>query len=249
MEDIRRPYRGQRRDYALPANRQPNINSTDLRPPTPAQPAHQPQHHSHPAAHHAATTAQPAYHPPAYHPQPHHHQPQPHAQYPVPHHTRQRRLSLSLSWPVIAAIILALIALVGGFMLLKPKTKPTVTPTQLAAQASFSFYYPAPPPTGYVYDKQISTFENGQAYYLLANGKKHIIVHEQAANTNQLDLSILATPKTFTTSSGQAAVGVTAGEASGILLTSSTLVDLNSTGSVPQSDIEAVINNLRILQK
>jgi hypothetical protein len=133
MDEIRRPYRGERRNYALPQDRPAEPNLTDLRT-APPQPVHQaPAHHQPVQAGTYAPTPvnQPAYH----HPQPHH-QPAA-AAHPAPHpaHHRKKTRRISLSLPIITAAVLAIVAVAGGFYLLKPKPKPTVTPTQLAATA------------------------------------------------------------------------------------------------------------------
>jgi hypothetical protein len=247
MDEIRRPYRGERRNYALPQDRPAEPNLTDLRT-APPQPVHQAPAHHQPAQ--AGTYAptpvnQPAYH----HPQPHH-QPAA-AAHPAPHpaHHRKKTRRISLSLPIITAAVLAIVAVAGGFYLLKPKAKPTVTPTQLASKSSFSFYYPSPLPGGYSYNQEISTFQGGQAYYMLANSKKHMIIHEQAAKSNSLDLTSITNPKTLDSSAGRAAIGTTAGQASAVVLANSTLITIDSTGSVPQADIVAVINNLRVLPR
>jgi len=237
MDDIRRPYRGQRGDYALPAQRphqpappahQLRPHVTDLRPAPAVQAAPQPAvtHHIHQAPHHShAQTHQPHHHPA------------------VPHPRKKAHRPALL--PVAGVILLAIAAAIGGYLLLKPHKAATFTPASLAKQASFTFYYPQPLPAGYSYVNAINTFTEGQAYYMLARGSRHIIIKEQAANSQTLDLSSLSQPSTLTTSAGKAATGTNSGQPAGLLLTSTTLVTLNSTGQVTPADISAVINSLK----
>jgi hypothetical protein len=247
MDDIRRPYRGERRDYALPTPAHPSRpNAEPVRPaapqPLPHHP-HQPYHQPH--------------HQPTHHPQPAHHQPQPYPQtmprqHPAPAAApirHKRRLKLGLNLPVIIATVLAAAAVLGGYMLLKPAKPVNSTPAQLAQKASFSFYYPQPLPAGYSYIQTINTFQDGQAYYMLGNGRRHLIIRERQSASKNLDLSSLEKPQTFMVTGGKAAIGTTAGEASGMVLAGSTLISINSTGNVPPDDIQAVIYNFKTIAR
>lgn len=244
MDDIRRPYRGERRDYAIPAHRQAPV--TDLRPAAPPAPNPRPPqpiqaqsvppapapHHAHHQTHQAHHAQQPAY--------------QVHRQ-PAPQHLKKTRRVALL--PVVAVLILAAAASFGGYLLLKPHKTATFTPASLAKQAGFPFYYPQPLPAGYSYVDTINTFEAGQAYYMIARGSRHIIIKEQASSSQSLDLSSLSQPATFTSAAGKAATGTNSGQPAGLLLTNSTLITLNSTGQVSPADISSVINNLKPMAK
>jgi hypothetical protein len=273
MDDIRRPYEGQRRNYALP-NSQPSQPParpqtqpvTDLRqippqpqattPPQPQTPLATPQQ---PAQQYAAPPAQPT---------------QPVAQpvysndstafnvgsdylptatpYSAPRPAIQNKSSkFHLSLPIVAAIALVIVLAVAGFLLLKPKkaSKPSISPTQLAQKASFSFFYPNPLPTGYTYIPTLNAFQDGQAYYMLGNGKKHMVVHEQAATSTKLDISSLTNPTPLQTESGKAAIGTIAGGPAAVALDGSTFITVNTTGSVPPSDLETMLNSLKVVSR
>lgn len=232
MDDIRRPYRGERRDYALPTNR-----------PAPATPQpHHPSHHPQPV-HHTPTipVARPDYQPPV-------HQPAHHAQ-PVAHHkpTRRRVPRVGLNKSVILATVLAGAAVFGGYLLLKPDKTTVFTPAILAQRSGFSFYYPSPLPAGYSYVNNINAFQDGQAYYMLGNGDKHIVVHEQASHSSKLDTKSLSNPVSYEAAGGQAALGSVTGQPAGLVLTGSTLITINTTGKVAPADVAAVINHLRLV--
>lgn len=245
MDDIRRPYRGERRDYALPQHR-PSPPS-DLRPARPAPSPVPRVHHPAPDSHNHQPPQPAVHHTPPIHSRPvQHHTPQ---HQPIRHtaaRAKRRRLpKLSLNKPVVLATILAGAAIFGGYLLLKPDKQKVFTPASLAKQSSFSFYYPSPLPAGYAYVNNINTFQDGQAYYMLGKGNKHIIVHEQSASGSKLDTSSLSDPVNFTAAGGQAALGNVAGQPSGLVLTGSTFITLNTTGGVSPADLAALVNNLK----
>jgi hypothetical protein len=138
-------------------------------------------------------------------------------------------------------------AILGGWLMLKPDKVKTFTPASLAKQAGFDFYYPSPLPAGYSYVNNINTFQGGQAYYMLGSGSKHIIVHEQPSGGSSLNLATLSNPVTFQAAGGKAAIGNVTGQPAGLVLTGSTLITLNTTGTVAPADLAAAINNLKLV--
>jgi hypothetical protein len=176
--------------------------------------------------------------------------PQPAQHQPAPSHTPAAKKSrISFKPAIIVAVLLALAAAAGGYYLLKPKEKPSITPTQLAQKSSFSFYYPKPLPAGYSYVDDINTFEGGQAYYMIGKGRKHMIIHEQQSSSSKLNLKDLTKPTTLKPSTGLAAIGTTAGQTSGAALINGTLININTTGSVPLTDVTDAIMNLKVLPR
>jgi hypothetical protein len=147
------------------------------------------------------------------------------------------------------ATVLAGAAVFGGYLMLKPDKQKVFTPASLAKQAGFSFYYPSPLPNGYSYVNNINAFQDGEAYYMLGNGNKHIIVHEQSASSKKLDTKSLTTPVTFNAAGGQAALGNVAGQPAGLVLTGPTLVTINSTGDVTPADVAALVDNLHLVNR
>jgi hypothetical protein len=145
------------------------------------------------------------------------------------------------------AAVLAVAAVFGGWLMLKPDKVKTFTPASLAKQAGFGFYYPSPLPSGYSYVNNINTFQGGQAYYMLGSGSKHIIVHEQPSSGSSLNLATLSNPVTFQAAGGKAAIGNVTGQPAGLVLTGSTLITFNTTGTVAPADLAAAINNLKLV--
>ena len=137
----------------------------------------------------------------------------------------------------------------GGYLLLKPDKAKTFTSASLAKQAGFGFYYPSPLPAGYSYVNNFNAFQDGQAYYMLGSGNKHIIVREQPSHGSTLKLSSLTNPITFQAAGGKAAAGDVTGQPAGLVLAGSTLISLNSTGAVKPAELTAVINNLKLVNR
>lgn len=150
---------------------------------------------------------------------------------------------------MVAVVIFVAAAIFGGYLLLKPNKAKVFTPASLAKQASFGFYYPSPLPSGYSYISDLNTFQDGQAYYMLGSGSKHIIIREQAASGSSLKLDGLSNPVSFPAAGGKAAIGSVSGQPGGTVLTGSTLITLNSTGAATAADIAAAINSLKPLNR
>jgi hypothetical protein len=249
MDDFRRRYDVPRRDYGMPAAAptQPPQHPTPARPTAPPQhqPAHHPTHQSQPSHHQAHPAAPPARiddfqaTAPQHHPhQAVHHQPLPAKD------SVFTRLAESKTAKIVGV---AIILLVAGFIILssRPAKPKSVLPADLAKKASFSVFYPSSLPAGFSYDPTISTFANGQAYYLLNKGTEHIVVREQAWSSSTLDTSSLTNPVDLPISSGKAAIGTNTGQTAAVVLTGSTLINITSNGSVAKDEMTAVINSLK----
>jgi hypothetical protein len=113
---------------------------------------------------------------------------------------------------------------------------------------SFGFYYPQPLPAGYSYVSDLNAFQNGQAYFMLANGQKHIVVHEQTASSDGQASDTLANAQSLNSSVGKANLGTTAGELSAQINAGSTYILINTTGSVPKTDLVNTINSLKVIK-
>lgn len=235
MDDIRRPA-PQRRDYAL-GNRgyTPRPATPDLRRPVGSVP---------PAPTAATPTSQLAPQAaPAPYEQPYAHYTAPAAQ-PVPAPSRRNPLkAISLKYAVSGLVIVALVA-AAGFMLTRPPKKSGFTVAELAKKANFGFFYPQPLPPGYTYEPKFNAVQDGQVYFMLAKGGKHIVIHEQPAN-GKLDLSSLTGARKLTAAGGQAGVGIQADQPAAKAMIGTTLISVNSTGGVPQDDLVRILNLLK----
>ncbi|MBX4188705.1 hypothetical protein KW792_01240 [Candidatus Saccharibacteria bacterium] len=242
MDDIRRPD-NQRRDFAM---RHRAHQPAQPKPEPPPAAADTPQHHAQqPQTHHQPAPAAPADFDTAYQPHPSepvYEHPQPVAQtQPAP--KKGFRLGVPLKFLIIGLAVLILIG-AAGYFLTRPAKKTVFTVADLAKKSTFAFYYPQPLPQGYSYTQEINAFQNGQAYFMVANGAKHIIFHEEAAS-GELDNKSITNAKTVNTTAGKAVVGTTAGQPAARVLAGSTLVSVNTTGSVPVADLTQAINQLK----
>ena len=259
MDDIRRPQpQLPRRDYTLGGPQQPQMPPAQKPQAHPLSPQPQPLSSLPPAQ----TPPQPAQTEPLLFNQP---APEPMAasqdrqSYDYRHQANsptpasqptQRRGLLKLASPKMLAAIgaSAVLLIAAGFYLAKPAKKAGATAAQLAKKSSFSFYYPQPLPAGYSYVNDINAFNNGQAYFMLANGKKHIVLHEQAAGSSSSGAEAPANIEDVSSSVGKVAIGTTAGEPSAQINAGGTYILINTTGSVSKTDLINVINNLKIIK-
>jgi hypothetical protein len=252
MDDIRRPD-PQRRDYSLPrANYTPSANPSALpavqpeaqAPPQPIQMAPAP----------AAPVPQPPITPvisdssPDYTPAP----PQDvvrtpyQAPAPQPQPAPQPRAKVVHFFPykyVAAAVAVLLILGAAGYFVSRPAKKTGLSADQLAKKSAFSFYYPQPVPSGYTYITEQNAFQDGQAYFMIGKGNKHIVFHEQTGS--QLAAASLSKPVTIQTPGGKAVVGMVAGQPAAKVLAGSTLISVNTTGGVSQDDVKTAVQSLK----
>lgn len=269
MDDFRKRYDMPRANYGAPAQNQPGqpqaparqiqINSEPSQPSSiPASSAgYQPPAPAQPAAPQAAAQTQfeqpqtplqyqspvqtqpyePAYHRPA--------APTPQE---IKANTKAKKSIFDYKKPAIAAA--AAVLLIGvGFLLFKPHKTAAVKPSDLAKKADFSVYYPSALPNGYTYNQQLATYDNGGAYYTFAKGYKHIIVREVVSSSDKLDTNEVTNPVPLETPVGKAVIGTNTGQTAAAVLAGKTYVFIYTNGSVPQDEVEAVVNKLAPLNK
>jgi hypothetical protein len=230
MDDIRRPQSPERRDYAIPVRREP---------PRPAPVHHpQPQHHSpsqqiHATQHHPVTNVRPVQHDQSP-------QPEPAAAY--DHHRAKKRNLKSL---IIIALPLAAAAIFAAGYSLKSSPDQNTIPPSVTNQAKFSVYFPSPMPAGYIYMKNTATFQIGEVFYKFASGNKRVTVKEEPVPATKPDLNLLAGYTQFNSSLGPAAIGQTFGQPTAVIIAPTTVITMNSSGGVSQSELKDAINNLK----
>ncbi|MBX4197199.1 hypothetical protein KW801_01425 [Candidatus Saccharibacteria bacterium] len=236
MDDIRRPQRHlPRRDYSLPGNQAVRPQPTPTSQQPFSEPPQQPEAQGEPLLVHNRRDYDYRHSAPD----------QPVSQ---PAASKSRRGSL-VSPKLLGSMVAAAILLVAGVLYIsRPAKKVGATAAQLAKKSSFSFYYPQPLPAGYSYTNNINAFEGGQAYFMLASGKKHIIIHEQAANSANSSANELANPQSLDSSIGKVSLGTTAGEPSAQIIAGSTYILVNTTGAVSKTELVGVINSLKVIK-
>jgi hypothetical protein len=146
---------------------------------------------------------------------------------------------------VAAAIAVLLILGAAGYFVTRPAKKTGLTADQLAKKSAFSFYYPAPMPGGYSYVQEQNAFQDGQAYFMIGKGGKHIVFHEKQTSASSVSPPSPAKSQTITTSVGKAVVGSVAGQPAANLLAGSTLITVNTTGGVTQDEVTSAIQSLK----
>jgi hypothetical protein len=235
MDDIRRPQPPAGQDNAGPyyGPFQPGANPPPTAPePTPPPMPRQP----------LQDTAQPVYpdyanSAPAqqYRPQP------PAAPSQPPLKTKKRAKALTIS----AGALLAAAAIFGAGWMLKGSGPSNTIPANIARQANFNLYFPAPMPAGYTYMKDTATFQIGQVYYKFADGNKRVTVNEQPMPPQKPDLSLMSGYSIYDSPVGKVAVGESLGEATAVVLAPATVITFHSVGSVSQAELKTAISNLK----
>jgi hypothetical protein len=252
MDDIRRPQRPPRQDYAQPAQPRPHANPNAPRPH--AQPAPHPHQNTPynaqvPQGHHPAV---PVYHQPAVHPnQPHHPSPthpqpthHPHAQ--TAAHPRRRSFISKRKITVIIAVLLAAAAVFGAGYLLKSSNEPKDTiPSSITRQINYDLYFPSPMPKGYVYMKDSATFQIGKVFYKFAKGNKRVTVQEEPVTEPKPDLNLLAGYEQYDTAIGKVAMGTTFSHPTAVILTPTTVITLNTIGGVTTDELKSAIEGMK----
>ncbi|HSW79004.1 MAG TPA: hypothetical protein VLF88_03260 [Candidatus Babeliales bacterium] len=256
MDDIRRPQKPQRRDYAIPVRRMDPTH----RPHTPAD--HVQPHHSQPvqptqtpveqASPRPGYTAHPAHHP-SHQEAPHHraeqptqmertYQSQPSAVVPPAPPKAKRRIFkpvLLIALPFIAAALFA-----AGYSFKSKKVDNTIPP-KITQQANFTVYFPSPMPSGYTYMSDSATFQIGQVFYKFSHGSKRVTVKEEPMPQTKPDLNLLAGYSQFDTAVGKVAMGNTFGETTAVVVTPTTVITMNTTGGVRPDELKSAIDNLK----
>jgi hypothetical protein len=223
MDDINRPQpQLPRRDYTQPARPQAPRPLNQVPQPQPA-PIVSTQRQDYDYRH--ASQTQPATHPPI----------------------AKRRAALASPKILTAAAAAAVLLIAGGLFLAKPAKQVGATAGQLAEQSNFSFYYPQPLPSGYSYVNDINAFQGGQAYFMLAKGAKHIIIHEQPIGSKTGGDPLLA-PQSLSSPIGKVTLGSSVDQPGAEISANNTFILINTTGSVPKTDLVDTINSLKIIK-
>jgi len=146
---------------------------------------------------------------------------------------------------VAAGLAVLLILGAAGYFVTRPAKKAGFTADQLAKKSTFSFYYPAPMPSGYSYVTEQNAFQDGQAYFMIGKGGKHIVFHEKQSNQTAISPASLAKSQKINTSVGTAVIGSVAGQPAANVLAGSTMISINTTGGVTQDEVKAAVKSLK----
>jgi hypothetical protein len=217
-------------------------------------PPHQP-HHVQPAPHHPHHTIhphhqQPTQHEPAAYSRPPVHEqpiPQPIHQASLAHHqvpAAAKRKRGVKPFIIIISAIFALSLFVAGY-LYKSSGSADGIPAKIVKQVDYTLYFPSPMPPGYTYMKDTATFQIGQVFYKFSKGQKRVTVKEEPMSDPKPNLDLLQGYDKFDAPIGRAAIGMTFGHPTAIVVTHTTVITMNTIGGVTQDELKTAIANLQ----
>ncbi|MBX4201974.1 hypothetical protein KW803_03755 [Candidatus Saccharibacteria bacterium] len=158
---------------------------------------------------------------------------------------KSRRKYLKLAISLFVVIALATV----GYLLLRPKTPPPVFPSQIANTVSYPIYYADNAGDGYTYKEGSASNRAGVIFYTLQNRKKNIIVSQQNAPTNPVNLKSLPKHSSLDIPIGQAVVGTGLGNPSIVITTPKTLIQITSNKGVTKDEIIHLAQKLVLLNQ
>jgi len=129
--------------------------------------------------------------------------------------------------------------------------KPSPPPAQilnLAEAVNFKVYYPSKLPGGYSYTDGSANIQSGFLYYKLHSGTKVISVTEQPIPASTVNLQNLPKYSSLSVPAGPAAIGLSVGNPSVVIVTGSTLVNMNSSKGVAKDTLVFLAKNIKSVQ-
>lgn len=158
--------------------------------------------------------------------------------------SRKRRLRLFV---VASAAITTLICAILAAAIIKTHS-PYGLPAAIVQQAGFPLYFPSSLPNSYTYKDGSARQSGGIVFYALQNGQKQISISEQAAPANPPDFSAIQKSNTsfraLNIVGGQAIYGVYQGTPAAILLTNTTLININGAKNMPLDVVAKVAQDM-----
>ncbi len=141
---------------------------------------------------------------------------------------------------VISVLLVTSLGLAGGGLYYYRWRSDWPIPKVVRSQIQFPIYYPSSMPKGYSYQKGFAKIQNGILFYKITSGNRTIVIGEQAIPVAPPDLSSLIGFKKIVTLAGNAAVGSNNGQPIAIVLSNTTLININGSKNVPND----VVGNL-----
>ena len=153
---------------------------------------------------------------------------------------RKRRRTTKTRIIVLSILLVVSLELAGGGLYYYRQRSDWPIPKTVRSQVQFPIYYPSPMPNGYIYQKGSAKVQDGILFYKIASGNRVIVISEQAIPVAPPDLNNLIGFKKLVTLAGNAAVGSNNGQPIAIVLSNTTLIDINGSKNVPND----VVGNL-----
>jgi len=142
----------------------------------------------------------------------------------------------------IAGIIFGILVLAGVGILWHFKDQNPI-PADIRQSAGFKLYYPTKLPAGYYFDKTSIKSNQGIVYYGLKNSDRQILVTQQKAPQETLELQKMDGFHEIPDLAGQAVAGKLNGASVAILITDSTMVNLTAN-KVPTETLSLIVQSL-----
>jgi len=150
-----------------------------------------------------------------------------------------------------ATLLILIIVGAGGWFYAHRDSSPI--PESIRRSVGFALYYPSPPPIGYSFQKDSVKTANDVVFYTLQSGSQTITVSQQPAPSTPPDLDALQKSntsfKSVDTDAGQAIIGTNpqGNSVTAILVTNTTLVNINGSKNVPRDVIAKTAKNMSSL--
>jgi hypothetical protein len=173
------------------------------------------------------------------------HQPQPRAQTTPHRRPRKRRFFKVLAMLIILGV------LAGGAALAYPRYfAKSPFPSDVRSQAKYTVFYPAQLPAGYTVDRASISTLNGILVFSASKDGQKLAFSQQKVPKNfdfgNFYKTALVNKRQFSTSYGQAAVGMTAGHYLGSLVAGDTWLLLSTdSASLSAEDLTNVLTHLK----
>ena len=154
-------------------------------------------------------------------------------------------LLLLLMIPISISLVV-----LGGILYLRSMTTDPFSPI-IASNAHFPLYYPVSIPEGFVYDNASARLENDIVFFTLRRGDETINISEQATPVRPPDFDAIQRSntsfKTLGVLGGQAIYGVYQKTPAAIILTNTTLININGAKNMPLDVVANVAQSMRSL--
>ena len=148
-------------------------------------------------------------------------------------------------WVLAVCVAIIIAAAVGGTLFLSRDTGPI--PRSIRQASTFTLYYPATLPKGYVLQSQSVRGDTGIVFYVLANDKRQVNVSQQPLPPNPPNINSLSGFSKLETTAGKAAIGANGSSPTVIVLSNTTLITINGSPGTPQDVVANIAKNMTSL--
>ena len=154
----------------------------------------------------------------------------------------------SKKWLFSLLVLLIIIGLAFGIWWFIKGRDSGPIPKSIQKSAGFAIYYPSSMPLGYSLDKSSVNQSNQIIFFKLKSGDNAINISEQAAPPTPPDFSALqkfnSSFKNLSIVGGRSIYGISQNQPVALLLTNTTLININGTKGTPLSTVAEVTENM-----